>query len=249
MPNNSTLGKATSDSEVAPDSPTPNISTRDLQTKCLVLKRTNYGETDRILNVLTPEGKLSVLAKGARKEKSKLAGGIEMFSLSEIVVHYGKSDLAVLTSARSKEFYKGILADFNRLEVASEIIKKISKVSEQVSDAGFFSVTVQALRALDRGKSTDLVLAWFYFNVAKLSGEQINLYTDTDGNSLIIGESYTWDSTEKALHINKSGPISTNEIKMMRLLLSAELNLCLRVSSAEQMARELLYIAKSVNQV
>lgn len=51
----------------------------DLHTRAIVLRRTNYGETDRILNLLTPEGKKSVLAKGVRREKSKLAGGIELF--------------------------------------------------------------------------------------------------------------------------------------------------------------------------
>lgn len=41
----------------------------DLHTRAIVLRRTNYGETDRILNLLTPEGKKSVLAKGVRREK------------------------------------------------------------------------------------------------------------------------------------------------------------------------------------
>ena len=55
-------------------------STRsDIKTLAYVLRRTNYGEADRILNIITPNGKISAIAKGARKEKSKLAGGIEMF--------------------------------------------------------------------------------------------------------------------------------------------------------------------------
>ncbi len=41
----------------------------DLRTRAIVLRRTNYGESDRILNLLTPEGKVAVLAKGVRKEK------------------------------------------------------------------------------------------------------------------------------------------------------------------------------------
>jgi len=39
------------------------------------LSRTDYGEADRILTVLTPDyGKLRLLAKGVRKVKSKLGG-------------------------------------------------------------------------------------------------------------------------------------------------------------------------------
>ena len=51
------------------------IPNRDLSTKAIVLKRTNYDEADRILNLLTPEGKMSALARSVRKEKSRLAGG------------------------------------------------------------------------------------------------------------------------------------------------------------------------------
>jgi DNA repair protein RecO (recombination protein O) len=46
-------------------------------TQGVVLTRINYAEADRILTVLTEDfGKVSLIAKGTRKEKSKLAGGI-----------------------------------------------------------------------------------------------------------------------------------------------------------------------------
>ena len=48
-----------------------------LRTDAIVLRRTNYGEADRILQVITPSsGRLSVMARSVRKEKSRLAGGI-----------------------------------------------------------------------------------------------------------------------------------------------------------------------------
>ena len=218
---------------------------KDIRTKAIVLRRTNYGETDRILNVLTPSGKISVLAKGVRKERSKLAGGIEMFSLSEITVHEGKSELAILTSARTKEFYQGVLANFDRMEAASEIIKRVARAAEQVDSTEYFSLVIQALRAINKGSDLGLIMAWYYFNLVRISGEQINLYTDTEGDELDADLNYTWDVTEKALRASESGKISVNEIKMMRLMISLELPLVLRVNGAEEMVDELLYIAKS----
>lgn len=222
---------------------------RDIKTEAIVLRRTNYGESDRILDVLTPEGKIAVLAKGVRKEKSKLAGGIEMFSLSSIVAHYGKSELAILTAARSKEFFKGILSDFSRLETASEMIKKVDKAAEQVDSAEYFSLLLQALRALDKGKSPDLILTWFYLNYARISGEQVNLYTDTEGSPLAENGTYAWNSTEKSLRPSPAGKISAPEIKMLRLMLSAPLELILKVKNAERVTPELLFIAKSLLQL
>ena len=54
---------------------------KTIRTKAIVIRRTNYGEADRILQLLTPDyGKVSVMARGVRREKSKLAGGIELFA-------------------------------------------------------------------------------------------------------------------------------------------------------------------------
>ena len=77
--------------------------------KAVVLRRTNFGEADRILDLLTPDGRLSVMARGVRKEKSKLAGGIELFAECDVVVGQGKGDLGVLVSARLVRFFGHIL--------------------------------------------------------------------------------------------------------------------------------------------
>ena len=59
--------------------------TVNLTTPAIVLRRTNYGEADRILTILTPEhGQQAVIARSVRKEKSKLAGGIELFAVCEL---------------------------------------------------------------------------------------------------------------------------------------------------------------------
>ena len=216
---------------------------RNIKTQAIVLRRTNYGEADRILKILTPEGKMSVMAKGVRKEKSKLAGGVEMFSLSEVVLLQGKSEMLTLTSAKAVEFYQNLLTNLDALEVAAEILKKVSKAAEMVDNPGFFKLTVQ------KKKDKSVVLTYFYFNLAALLGEQINLYTDITGEKLKQGQTYAWESIEKALRPTTAGKISENEIKVMRLMLSAELSLVLKVTGIDKMVEELLFIAKSLNQM
>ena len=68
---------------------------RDLKTKAIVLKRTDYGEADRILQLLTPDGKRSVIARGARKEKSKLAGGIMNVGNAKMIISRGCGNSAL----------------------------------------------------------------------------------------------------------------------------------------------------------
>ena len=67
------------------------------KTSAIILRRTNFGEADRILSLLTPEGKISAIARGVRKQKSKLAGGVEIFALNEVVLIEGKSDIQTIS--------------------------------------------------------------------------------------------------------------------------------------------------------
>src|SRR5450830_302744 len=94
-----------------------------LRTRAIVLRRTNYGEADRILQLLTPTGKRSVMARGVRREKSRLAGGIELFAICDVVIGEGRGELGILTSARLVQFYRHIMEDYDRMQFAYVAIK------------------------------------------------------------------------------------------------------------------------------
>lgn len=220
---------------------------RDLREKAIVLRRTKYGEADRILSLLTPSGKVDVIAKGVRKEKSKLAGGIELFSVSEITVHQGKADhLGILTSTRMVKFYNNILADLDRLELASQILRRVNKIADDVKDPELFNMLNQTLAGLHQGLNLNLVEAWSAFNLASLSGEPVNLFRDNTGLKLQPEQNYLWDSLENSLRAEDNGPITANHIKLMRLMLTASLATASKVNSADQLLSDILPIARSV---
>lgn len=202
---------------------------KDLKTHAFVLRRTNYGEADRIINLISPVGKIAVMAKGVRKPKSKLAGGIEMFSLTNVNLHFGKSEMAVLTGAKMEKFYGEILKDLTRMELASEMLKKINKASDSVDSAGFFEILKSGLSALDSGCDIRLVDAWFNLNLMKIVGEEVNLYRDIDGEQLKVDLKYSWDNMEMAFYPDDSGNIDANVIKILRLLISADLDVVRRI--------------------
>ena len=222
---------------------------KDLKTYAYVLRRTNYAEADRILNLITPEGKISAIAKGVRKQKSKLAGGVEMFTLSEVNLHFGNSELATLTGARMLKFHMGILQDFSKMEKASEFLKEVSRVSEMVDSKEFFEILDKCLTVLNGTSKMDLVEAWFLFNLLRASGEEINLYTDVNGDKLDADSLYRWNEMEVGLEKTLDGPIDANTIKLMRLLLTAELRVVMRVKNVEEYLPEILKIAQAVKKV
>lgn len=225
------------------------VKTKDLRTQAFVLRRTNYGETDRILNLLTPEGKIAVLAKGVRREKSKLAGGIELFSLSDVTIHSGKSELGILTSARTVRHYGAVATDLARLTLASEVLKQINRATEQVYSPEYFEILKQVLAALDEGYDLELVETWFWLNFARVRGEELNLYYDASGARLQAETTYVWDSTENALRAEPRGNVGAEHIKLMRLILSNSLTVVARVRNLSDLLPPVNYIAKALNQL
>ena len=224
-----------------------NMQNKDLKTLGYVLRRTNYNEADRILNIITPEGKISVIAKGVRKEKSKLAGGVELFSLAEINIHQGRSELGVVTSARMKKYYSNILKDFARMELAGLILKKISLASENLDSPGYFDIVDQSLAGLDCGLENELVESWFWLNLAKVSGEEINLYRDANGVKLSLGKRYSYDLAEKALVLADDGELGTEEIKVLRLMLATRLTVVAQIKDLSSFLPKILRLARMMS--
>lgn len=218
----------------------------DLRTHAVVLRRTNYGESDRILNLLTPEGKIAVLAHGVRKSKSRLAGGIELFSMADVVIHQGRASLGTLTSAKMLEFYQNLLTDLPRLELASAALKALERATEQVDSPDYFQLLLQTLRGLNQGMNLDLVSTWFTLNLRRIGGEELNLIYDINGQKLQEDERYIWDTSESSLRVYASGDISAREIKFARFLLSNRLALAAKVEDFEQLLLPLLKIVRQL---
>ncbi|MDR2064041.1 MAG: DNA repair protein RecO [Candidatus Nomurabacteria bacterium] len=218
----------------------------DYKGVALVLKRTNFGEADRIVHFLTPEGGVGVLAKGVRKEKSRLAGGIEPFCLSEIVVRMGKGELGVLTAARLRQFYGGILEDYDRLQLGYEALKMAYKASAGISDGSFFEILQQVLAELDKGGDLTIIRAWLYLNMAKASGGEPNLRTDGHGMQLIEDGKYEFDVGHEVLVPAANGSIGATHIKLARLMLSSSLAIVLKVRVGKDFSEQVLQFANKL---
>ncbi len=136
---------------------------RQFTTQGIVLSRTDYGEADRILSFLTIDhGKVRAIAKGVRKSKSKLAGGIELFSVSDLTLIIGRGEINTLISSRLVRHYGNIVKDIERTGLAYELLKTINKATEDEPEAAYFKLLDQSLAGLDDlGLNIDLTKLWF----------------------------------------------------------------------------------------
>lgn len=217
-----------------------------IRTKAIVLRRTNYGEADRIVNFLTPEhGKLSVMAKSVRREKSKLAGGIELFARCDVTVNIGKGELGILTGARLEKFYSEILSDYDRLQFGYDVIKQVSKAADQLDEPAFFDLLNQALESLnDHSIELKVVKAWFWLQLAILLGVGLNLATDNNGMKLVEDASYNFDSSDSVLVFHEKGSIHSEHIKLLRLLSAQPPKVAMQVQGITKLIDDALWLAE-----
>ncbi len=218
------------------------------KTKAIVLRRTNYGESDRILQLLTAEGyKTSAIAKGVRREKSKLAGAIELFCVSDVTIHTGKSEMGVLTSARLTEVMGDIVKDYERLQFGYEILKKIGRLSEHTHEPLLYDVTLTALASLNKPKiDLRIIRAWFYLQVADISGHGLNLSRDHNNKPLVETEKYRFDIAEMSFVIDKRGRFGSDHLKLLKILKLKRPELVARVSSVDTYLDDIVSLAHAV---
>ena len=189
-------------------------------TKAIVLKRLDYGDSDRIITVLTPDyGKLTLIAKGVRKIKSKLAGGIELFAVFDAGFIVGRGEVGRLISARLDEFYGNIINDIKRVQLGYEILRIFDRSLENDVENSYFYLLCQLLRLLNE-ESIPLTIIELYYKskLLVIAGHTPNLITDESGKKLLDGERYSFSVTSMTMSPSSSGRLSPSHIKLLRLL-------------------------------
>jgi DNA repair protein RecO (recombination protein O) len=102
-----------------------------LKTDAIVLRSMRYGEADRILHLYTPDrGRLSAIAKGVRKTRSRFGGRLEPFFHVRLVLHEGRSDLLTVTSADTVEGFPRLREHGDALDSAGRACDAVARLFE-----------------------------------------------------------------------------------------------------------------------
>lgn len=220
-----------------------------LVTEAIVLSRVNYGEADRILTLLTPDyGKIRVMAKGVRRVKSKLAGGIELFSVSEITFIKGKGDIGTLVSSRLITHHAGVVADISRTMLGYELIKQLNKATEDECGPEYFAVLEQVLIALAQPDvPPTLTELWFNAQMLRLAGHTPDLFTDSKGEKLATASAYAFSLDDMAFRPTDSGEFTVDHIKFLRLVFSGVTpGALLGIGSASELTKRCKSLVESI---
>ncbi len=102
-----------------------------VKTEAVVLRSMRYGEADRILHVYTPHrGRLSAIAKGVRRARSRFGGRLEPFFRLRLELHEGRSEILTVTGASTVEGYPRLRADARALDAAARACDAVGRLFE-----------------------------------------------------------------------------------------------------------------------
>ncbi len=105
----------------------------DFTTTGIVIRERAQGENDKLLTILTPEGKVYAYAKGVKKISSKNAPACQLFVYSEYEFIQKNGRLTVKT-ALSKELFYSMRADMTRYSLACYFADILSGVTTENND-------------------------------------------------------------------------------------------------------------------
>jgi len=127
------------------------VSSRAVKTEAIVLRSMRYGEADRILHVYTPDrGRVSAIAKGVRRARSRFGGRLEPFFRLRLELHEGRSELLTVTGADTVDGYARLRGDAGTLDAAARACDAVGRLFETSEPhPGVFNLLCRKLSLLD----------------------------------------------------------------------------------------------------
>ncbi|GAB4251515.1 MAG: hypothetical protein Kow00129_12390 [Thermoleophilia bacterium] len=138
---------------------------RSFETEALVTGSRRYRDADQILTFYTrARGRLSALAKGLRRPKSRLGGRLEPFSLVTVSLYEGRGSLYTVTGAETIRTFQRVRDSLFRIEEGARLLDDVRRhFPEEEGNEAAFNLLVRAVGRLgmaeDRQAAGRVVLA------------------------------------------------------------------------------------------
>jgi DNA repair protein RecO (recombination protein O) len=137
----------------------------------IVLRSTDYGEGNKILSLLTKEmGKISLMARGAKKVKSRHTAVSQLFTYGDFVF-FKSGQMGTLNHAEIIEAHHGLREDLMKSAYASYLAELTDRMlGDSEGGAFLFEQLLAALNAIEEGKDAQIIAHIFEMKMFALAG-------------------------------------------------------------------------------
>ncbi len=216
------------------------------RTEAIVLKRSDFGEADRLLTVFTPgRGKLRLIAKGVRKPTSRKSGHVELFTHVNLLVAVGRN-LDIVTQAEAMEYYRPLREDLLRTTYAYYVAELLDAfAAERDENPQQYVLLRDVLGWLSETNDLPLVARYYELHLLSLAGYQPQLHVCVHCKQVIEPVDNYFDAGLGGVLCPRCGrnqvsahAISLNALKVLRFLQTREWDTCRALRLSPGVGRE-----------
>lgn len=154
-----------------------------VKTSAIVLKAIDFQETSKIVTLLTKShGKIAVIAKGAKRPKSKYAGLMEMGNILDIVLFVKNTrSVQTISEAAYKKKAFNIRYDFQKMAISTAVIEMVYQLlHEHEINQPMYNFTESFLIWLNEvERDVRNLFPYLQLRLAELMGVGLQLNTDS----------------------------------------------------------------------
>ncbi|MDM5199753.1 DNA repair protein RecO [Fictibacillus enclensis] len=214
----------------------------------IVIRKVDYGETNVILTLFTREkGKIGVMARGAKKHKSRLSSVAQLFTYGHFVYQQGRG-LGTLNQGEIIDSFRGIKEDLFKTAYCAYMIEFLDKVTEEQNPQPYlFEHLWQSLHQLDEG--TDPEVITFIFEMKMLRQAGIGPQVDHCSNCGRTEGEFSFSIREGGLLCERCSHLDPNRIplakpaaRLLRLFYHFDLNRLGNISLKKQTKDQIRFV-------
>ena len=197
--------------------------TRLYRVRGIILRRFDLGEADRIITIYTSErGKLRIVGKGSRRPSSKLAGHLEPFCATRLLVARTRG-LDIISQAETIEHFPNLRRSEAAIATAGYLSELVDALlPEEQTQEAVYELTYAALRLLNEGRDARLVTHVYEMGLLRQLGYRPELARCVSCDAEILPETngFALDGgviCPNCLRVRPDAmPMSVNALKLLR---------------------------------
>lgn len=221
---------------------------RSFHTPVLVLRRRDFGESDRLLTVLTPHhGRREVIAKGARKPNSTRTGQVELYTRVDMLVNTGR-DLDIAAQTVMREPYLMLREDLQRGAYAAYVSELLIRFTgdEDHQPAALFALLDATYARLCQHRDPRLVVRYYELRLLDVVGFMPELNECVVSRDPVKPRDQFFSyadggvvSPEQLHHSRNLVPLSLDALKVLRFFQRSAYDEIQQLTISESLHREL----------
>jgi len=146
------------------------------KTEGIVLKSTEYQEADKIVTIYTKNyGKITAIAKGVRKTKSKFGSSLEILTLSIFLIHKGRN-IDIVSQTEILESFFITSKEVIKFAFAANCVEVVNKLTEEREiNIDLFNLLKEVLHYLRESNDPKLLTLSFKWQTMSILGYRPSL--------------------------------------------------------------------------